>query len=230
MPVSDPRPGGAILNWGTIAISGTVFMNNGASGNGGALANGDADSGVQASPPQRLGNFSITNSSFARQHGGQARAGRSPATMSPMGRMARSSAAPSPPMWRRRAARSTAASRSTTWSPSLNTIVDGNLPGNCADPDTATDTVISNGHNLDGGASCGFGQSGDISSQRRRSGGAGLRRRPAGGLLSQKPSPGSPALDAGDAAVCASPLVKNEDQRGRSRPKGPVCDIGAIEA
>ena len=50
-PVSDAQPGGAILNFRTIAISNTLFMNNGASNNGGALANGDA--GATQGTPQR---------------------------------------------------------------------------------------------------------------------------------------------------------------------------------
>jgi Domain of unknown function DUF11 len=41
---------------------------------------------------------------------------------------------------------------------------------------------------------------------------------------------GSPALDAGNDAVCKSALVNNRDQRGVIRPKGKHCDIGAFEA
>lgn len=47
---------------------------------------------------------------------------------------------------------------------------------------------------------------------------------------------GSPALDAGDAAVCAAEPVAGFDQRGFARPVDgdhdgdPVCDIGALEA
>jgi hypothetical protein len=47
--------------------------------------------------------------------------------------------------------------------------------------------------------------------------------------------PGSPAIDAGDDAVCASTTtpvgaaVSGEDQRGISRPFGTHCDIGAFE-
>jgi predicted outer membrane repeat protein len=39
------------------------------------------------------------------------------------------------------------------------------------------------------------------------------------------PSPGSPAIDA-VAAGCPAPSM---DQRGRTRPEGPRCDIGAVE-
>ena len=47
---------------------------------------------------------------------------------------------------------------------------------------------------------------------------------PTRGLL-----PGSPALDAGNAAGCAGPLVNGVDQRGIPRPIGGGCDIGAFE-
>ncbi|RIK43641.1 MAG: hypothetical protein DCC55_05215, partial [Chloroflexi bacterium] len=55
-------------------------------------------------------------------------------------------------------------------------------------------------------------------------------------LLTQALKPDSPAIDAGDGAVCAAEPVKNEDQRGKSRPNdgdgdfNAVCDIGAYEA
>lgn len=39
--------------------------------------------------------------------------------------------------------------------------------------------------------------------------------------------PGSPAIDAGDATVCAAVRA---DQRGVTRPQGAACDIGAFEA
>lgn len=41
--------------------------------------------------------------------------------------------------------------------------------------------------------------------------------------------PGSPAIDAGDDATCASPPVSGLDQRGTARPQGAHCDIGAYE-
>jgi hypothetical protein len=51
---------------------------------------------------------------------------------------------------------------------------------------------------------------------------------------SQPPEPGSPAIDAGDDAVCAGPGVASADQRNVARPDGDTasgghCDIGAIE-
>ncbi len=49
-------------------------------------------------------------------------------------------------------------------------------------------------------------------------------------LLTQALQPGSPAIDAGNNAVCAAAPVDGEDQRGDLRPKGSTCDIGAFEA
>lgn len=40
---------------------------------------------------------------------------------------------------------------------------------------------------------------------------------------------GSPAISAGDDATCAAAPVNGVDQRGKTRPKGPHCDIGAYE-
>jgi CSLREA domain-containing protein len=42
--------------------------------------------------------------------------------------------------------------------------------------------------------------------------------------------PGSAAIDAGDDAACAAAPVNNQDQRGKIRPKGSHCDIGAFES
>lgn len=42
--------------------------------------------------------------------------------------------------------------------------------------------------------------------------------------------PGSPALGAGDPAVCAAAPVSGLDQRGVARPQGAGCDLGAYEA
>ena len=40
---------------------------------------------------------------------------------------------------------------------------------------------------------------------------------------------GSPAIDAGDDAICKSSPINNKDQRGRYRDQGLHCDIGAYE-
>jgi CSLREA domain-containing protein len=39
----------------------------------------------------------------------------------------------------------------------------------------------------------------------------------------------SPAINAGDDAICADVAVNNTSQNGVARPEGPHCDIGAVE-
>src|SRR5690606_32712923 len=46
-----------------------------------------------------------------------------------------------------------------------------------------------------------------------------------GATPSMEPTPDSPAIDSGADDACAE-----TDQRGMSRPQGPRCDIGAVEA
>ncbi len=41
--------------------------------------------------------------------------------------------------------------------------------------------------------------------------------------------PGSPAIDAGDNALCAGSYINNLDQRNETRPFGKACDLGAFE-
>jgi hypothetical protein len=40
---------------------------------------------------------------------------------------------------------------------------------------------------------------------------------------------GSGAIDAGNDTTCAAPPINDLDQRGVTRPRGPHCDIGAVE-
>jgi len=39
----------------------------------------------------------------------------------------------------------------------------------------------------------------------------------------------SPAIDAGDNALCSDDAINSFDQRGVSRPQGSACDIGSFE-
>jgi len=41
---------------------------------------------------------------------------------------------------------------------------------------------------------------------------------------------GSPAIDAGDNAICAAAPVSNASQNGVTRPQGLYCDVGSFEA
>ena len=105
-----------------------------------------------------------------------------------------------------------------------NILLAGNANGNCyAAP------ITNVGNNLDDGATCNFGSAnGSLSSTNPLLGTLGNY----GGSTQTFPLlPGSPAIDAGNATVCADAnIVKNLDQRGIVRPVGTACDIGAFES
>jgi hypothetical protein len=97
-----------------------------------------------------------------------------------------------------------------------NTIIADNPTGDCSN----LGVFNSNDFNLDSDGSCPIAMANDVSG-----GNATLQAIDFndGLTLSHLPGPLSAALDAGPAA-CASP-----DQRGESRPRNGVCDIGAVE-
>jgi fibronectin-binding autotransporter adhesin len=95
-----------------------------------------------------------------------------------------------------------------------NTIVAYNGPDNC------NGTLTSKGHNLDGGTTCGFTASGDITDTNPLLG----PLTDDGGTLVHPLLDGSPAIDAG---ACLAGITT--DQRGETRPQGAACDIGAYE-
>jgi hypothetical protein len=103
-----------------------------------------------------------------------------------------------------------------------NTIVAGNTagsaPSNCA---VAGGPIASMGHDIESSNSCGFTAAGDHVNTDPV---LGPLRNNGGPTPTQALSAGSPAIDAGDTARCAS-----TDQRGVARPQGPACDIGAFE-
>jgi predicted outer membrane repeat protein len=97
-----------------------------------------------------------------------------------------------------------------------NSIIAENPSGDCSN----LGVVISNNFNLDSDGSCPLPLPADIN-------GGNANLQPIdfnGGLtVNHLPGPASDAIDAGPA-TCASP-----DQRGGTRPRNGVCDIGAIE-
>lgn len=97
-----------------------------------------------------------------------------------------------------------------------NVIVSANTPSNCSS------SVTSLGHNLDSGATCGFGEPGDLSNT---SPNLGPLQDNGGFTLTHALLAGSPAIDAGANAGCPP-----TDQRGVIRPQGAACDIGAYES
>ena len=108
-----------------------------------------------------------------------------------------------------------------------NTIVannTGNTEGNCSG------TIINGGNNLDSDATCGWGTSnGSMSNTDPRLGQLADNGGPTRTMkLLTRFSP-SPAIDAGDPAICNSSPVNGVDQRGVLRPLGAGCDIGAFE-
>lgn len=82
------------------------------------------------------------------------------------------------------------------------------------------------GYNLASDDSCSFAAPGSINSGVAKLGSLGSH---GGPTKTEVPAKGSDAIDAisSSNAACTSP---NDDQRGVSRPQGPACDIGAVEA
>lgn len=81
--------------------------------------------------------------------------------------------------------------------------------------------IVSGGHNLDSGPSCGLSGVGDLLDVDPK---LGPLQNNGGLTATHALLPGSPAQDAGDNTGC--PTI---DQRGVGRPQGIACDIGAYE-
>ncbi|MBN2549930.1 MAG: CSLREA domain-containing protein [Anaerolineales bacterium] len=100
-----------------------------------------------------------------------------------------------------------------------NTVLSNNTFKNCHDG-----VFINGGHNLEDGASCGWGSNdGSLSGSN-----------PLLGALTGSPAyfpllNGSPAIDAGDDIACAAPPISNQSQNGVPRPQWTHCDIGSYE-
>jgi DNA-binding beta-propeller fold protein YncE len=213
-----PLPtGGAIANLGDLSIDRSTFIANEAhSGRGGALANGDSAVAL------------IVNSTF---NGNSASTGGGAIDNAPstgdtsMVTVTNSTIASND-------SNGGAIANSMFQVIALgNTIVDqgGNGTHNCSG------NIVSLGHNLDSDSSCDLHASGDLT------GSANLGSLlPNGGalpvLLTQRPNPGSPAIDHGAPAICSGSAVNDEDENGSLRPKDgdgdgtAICDIGAVEA
>jgi CSLREA domain-containing protein len=97
----------------------------------------------------------------------------------------------------------------------VNTIVSDNLGGNCIG------SITSAGHNIDSENTCGFDQESDFVNTDPL---LGPLQDNGGGTVTHALLYGSPAIDAGDNALCPP-----TDQRGVKRPQGVGCDIGAFE-
>lgn len=99
--------------------------------------------------------------------------------------------------------------------------------GNCAG------TIVSEGHNLDTGITCGFFATGDRAAVDDLAVGLGVLAANGGpvqgsaevsdAMMTSALDPDGPAVDAGGADCVAT------DERGIPRPQGAGCDIGAFE-
>lgn len=116
-----------------------------------------------------------------------------------------------------------------------NSIVSNNIESlisvvNCASADfvPGQNRIVSQGNNLEDKDSCGFNQTGDLSNTDPMLGPLALNPASGGNAAvndwTHAPQSDSPAIDAGNNANCPA-----TDQRGVTRPQGPVCDIGAYE-
>jgi hypothetical protein len=100
-----------------------------------------------------------------------------------------------------------------------NSIVAGNAAYNCSGP------VANGGYNVDSGATCAFGATGNSLSNTDPLLGP-LAVTAPGTTATHALLPGSPAIDRVPAAGAGCPAT---DQRGVARPQGPGCDSGAFE-
>jgi len=104
------------------------------------------------------------------------------------------------------------------------------VAGNSTDCDASYMTVTSKGHNIESQDTCGFTDPTDLVNTDPMldvlADNGGWTQTHA--LLSNIEVT-SPALDAGDATICAGASVNGVDQRGFTRPWGSGCDIGAYE-
>jgi hypothetical protein len=105
-----------------------------------------------------------------------------------------------------------------------NTIIaSGNAPSNSNCAPTMAGSFASGGHNIEATApsQCGLGAAGDKIGVNPL---LGSLQGNGGTTQTQELLAGSPAIDAGNNTGC--PTI---DQRGLARPRGPACDIGALE-
>jgi hypothetical protein len=209
---------GAVGNWGTLRVRGSTFASNQANHQGGAIMNfGTLD----------IANSTITANSAGSYGGGISNVERGATTLANV------------TIWQNAAnaanlADSTATSGggiyvsgTATANPSVlayaNTLIAGSTKGNDCEIRLARSTLSVNQSNFvgDGTGQCSAAYSGNPL--------LGALANNGGPTQTAAPSVGSPVIDAGNDAYCASAQVGNVDQRGVTRPWGAHCDIGAVE-
>ncbi len=225
--------GGGIRNQGgTATITNSTFSGNSTSGQGGAISNSggtltvtnstftlntasDAGGGIM----NQSGTLTITNSTFSGNSapdvgggGGVLSSGTAGALTITNSTFSGNSAIYGGGI---RIAAGTAILRNTI-------VANSTSGGNCSGP---TGWITNGGNNIDDGTTCGWGfASGSMSGTD-----------PLLGALTGSPAyfpltAGSPAIDAGNDAICAAAPVSNASQNGLTRPQGMHCDIGSVEA
>ncbi len=102
-----------------------------------------------------------------------------------------------------------------------NTIIANQVSGPGCNPGACWKGKLNISNSLDSDGSCGAGITADPLLSPLQDNG--------GWTQTHALQAGSPALDAGDATVCANAPVDGMDQRGFTRPYGGGCDIGAYE-
>jgi hypothetical protein len=104
----------------------------------------------------------------------------------------------------------------------VNTVIAGNTVAGKADNcHVSSMVIVSKGHNLADDRSCFLTAAGDRPATKPKLGPLGSH---GGPTRVQMPSEGSPLVNAGSQPDCPQ-----NDQRGVARPRGPRCDIGAVE-
>lgn len=108
-----------------------------------------------------------------------------------------------------------------------NTIIANSVGSSAANCFLTSGGVVTDlGNNLEfPGTVCGFALASDV----RANPLLGSLTNNGGSTETHALGQGSPAIDAGDDASCVAAPVSGVDQRGRSRPKGVRCDMGAFE-
>lgn len=215
--------GGAIYNAGAnLSIAQALFLNNAvALGNGGALAN------------DRHGSASIANSTFTANAALEGNGGAIYNSNTQQGGPASSVVARNA-TFDANAAINSGGHGGTLFNDAGHSLTIGNTIVAGSAGDNCTGAIGSLGHNLDSASSCGLGLA--SSNQDPKLDPPFFNGGPLAALLTQKLQPGSPAIDAGDAGICAAEPVGKIDQRGDPRPKNgdsqgaAICDIGAFES
>ncbi|MEE9913043.1 MAG: FG-GAP-like repeat-containing protein [Deltaproteobacteria bacterium] len=93
--------------------------------------------------------------------------------------------------------------------------------------DCVSIAITSTSHNLESGTSCNFSGAGDLQNTNPLLSALASNGGPTQTMALQV---GSPAINAGDDAICRAAPVNGVDQRGYTRGAGTHCDIGAYES